>query len=160
MTIKKFRSRCTLLFILMSFARPGFAHGITASANSGSVLSAGGWSQQSTAADVTGTWSGSFQSRQPTFTPFTMTVVINKDASGHLVGTSSVSSDCLKDGTLQVSVNGSSIVLAGGDSEGAHITFRGTIDRTGTLLNLKYILNGSASARCESDDGTGTLGKR
>jgi hypothetical protein len=66
----------------------------------------------------------------------------------------------LKDGSLQVTVNGSNIVLAGGDNEGNHITFRGTIDQTGTLLNLNYILNSSASARCESDDGAGTMGKR
>jgi len=138
----------------MLFAAPGLAQGITASADSGSVSSA------STAADVAGTWSGSFHSRQPNFTPFTMTVVINTDANGHLVGTASVSSDCLKDGTLHVSVSGSSVVLAGGDNEGNHITLRGTIDRSGTLLTLNYILNGSASARCESDDGTGTLGKR
>jgi hypothetical protein len=114
----------------------------------------------STSNDVAGTWSGTFQSRQPHFSPFTITVVISPDASGNLGGASSVSSDCLKDGTLQVTVKGSNIVLAGGDTEGDHITFTGTIDKTGTLLNLHYVLNSSASARCESDDGTGTMGKR
>ena len=159
MTSKKLLPCCSLLFLMTSFAGPGFVCGIGALNNPGSVVSAGSSSQQSSV-DVTGTWSGTFQSRQPNFTPFTITVVINRDASGHLVGTSSVSSDCLKDGSLQVTVNGSNIVLAGGDNEGNHITFRGTIDQTGTLLNLKYILNGSASARCESDDGAGTMGKR
>ena len=111
-------------------------------------------------ADVTGTWSGTFQSRQPHFSPFTITVVISADESGHLVGAASVSSDCLKDGTLQVTVNGSNVVLAGGDADGDHIAFTGTVDKTGTLMNLRYVLNSSASARCESDDGTGTMGKR
>jgi hypothetical protein len=111
-------------------------------------------------ADVTGTWSGTFQSRQPHFSPFTITVVIRVDESGHLVGASSVSSDCLKDGTLQVTVKGSNVTLAGGDEEGNHITFTGTIDKTGTLMNLRYVLNSSASARCESDDGSGNMGKR
>ena len=158
MTSKKLLSRCSLLFLMMSFAGPGFVHGIGALGQSGQRGLCG--SSAAVLGDVTGTWSGTFQSRQPNFTPFTITVVINTDASGNLVGASSVSSDCLKDGSLHVTVNGSNIVLAGGDNEGDHITFRGTIDKTGTLLNLNYILNGSASARCESDDGAGTMGKR
>jgi hypothetical protein len=159
MISKNLLPRCSLLFLLMSFAGPGFVHGIGAPDNPGSVVPAGSSSQQSTV-DVTGTWSGTFQSRQPNFTPFTITVVINTDAGGHLVGTSSVSSDCLRDGSFQVTVNGSNIVLTGSDDDHTHITFRGTIDTTGTLMSLKYILNGSASARCESDDGTGTMVKR
>jgi hypothetical protein len=119
-----------------------------------------GSSSQQASQNVAGTWSGTFQSRQPHFSPFTITVVINPDPSGHLVGTASVSSDCLRDGVLHVTINGSSIVLAGGDDEGDHVTFEGTIDQTGTLLNLKYVLNSSASARCESDDGTGNMVKR
>ena len=150
MTIKKLIFR-SLVLLLISFAGPRLMHGAVV----GAAVSA-----QPSAVDVTGTWSGTFESRQPHFSPFTITVVINTDASGHLVGTSSVSSDCVKDGSFQVTVSGSSIVLAGGDKEGNHITFRGTIDNTGTLLNLNYILNGSASARCESDDGNGTMGKR
>ena len=138
--------RLLLLVPLTLFTGTQFLHGASSS------------SQTST--DVAGTWSGTFQSRQPHFSPFTITVVISPDASGNLVGASSVSSDCLKDGTLQVTIKGSNIVLAGGDTEGDHITFTGTIDKTGTLLNLHYVLNSSASARCESDDGTGTMGKR
>ena len=158
MTINKVVSRCSLLLLVMSFAGPRLAHGAGAPESADAAVS--GVSAPRSAVDVTGTWSGTFESRQPSFSPFTITVVINTDASGHLVGTSSVGSDCVKDGTFQVTVSGSSIVLAGGDKEGNHITFRGTVDSTGTLLNLKYILNGSASARCESDDGTGTMGKR
>jgi hypothetical protein len=159
MTRTKSLSRCSLLFLLVAFGGAQLAYGLGSPAHSGSMVVAAGLSQQS-ATDVTGTWSGTFQSRQPNFTPFTITVVINTDAEGNLIGASSVSSDCLKDGSLHVQVNGASIVLAGGDSEGNHITFRGTIDKTGTLLDLNYVLNGSASARCESDDGAGTMGKR
>src|SRR5437016_6613496 len=119
--------RLLLLVPLTLFTGTQFLHGASSS------------SQTST--DVAGTWSGTFQSRQPHFSPFTITVVISPDASGNLVGASSVSSDCLKDGTLQVTVKGSNIVLAGGDTEGDHITFAGTIDKTGTLLNLRYVLN-------------------
>ena len=51
-------------------------------------------------------------------------------------------------------------VLAGSDEEGDNITMRGTVDKTGTLLKASYILNGSATGRCETDDGTGNLAKR
>ena len=57
-------------------------------------------------------------------------------------------------------VSGSNVVLAGSDKEGDNISFRGNIDKTGTVLTLNYIINGSASPRCETDDGTGTMGKR
>ncbi len=142
-----------LLVLLMSTLGPGLLHGASPSATRET-------SSGQAAQDITGTWSGTFQSRQPSFSPFTITVVIGSDPKGYLVGSSSVSSDCLKDGSLQVTVNGSNIVLAGGDDQGDHITFNGTIDKTGTILYLQYVLNGSASARCESDDGTGTMGKR
>jgi hypothetical protein len=112
------------------------------------------------AIDVKGTWSGTFISRHSDTSPFTITVKINSDLKGHLIGDSSLNSDCLKEARLQVTVNGSEIVLAGGDKEGDNITFRGSIDNTGTLLTLSYIINASASARCETDDGTGTMGKR
>lgn len=157
MTSTAFVFRCSLLFLVISSVGNESAYGISASAHP--VNAASGISSQPTQ-DVTGTWSGTFQSRQPGFSPFTITVVVRLESGGRLVGRSSVSSDCLRDGTLQVTVRGSNIVLAGGDDEGNHITFEGTIDQTGTVLNLKYVLNGSASARCESDDGTGTIVKR
>jgi len=115
---------------------------------------------QRAAHDVTGTWSGTFQSRQPHFSPFTMTIVIRSESSGRLVATSQVSSDCLTDGTFQITTSGSKIVLAGGDPQGNHITMEGEVDGTGTVLDLKYVLNSSASARCESDDGSGNMVKR
>ena len=160
MTSTKSQFWVVVLMLLMSCVETGFLHAATMSDTSGSSAISAGSSSRQTARDVTGTWSGTFLSRQPNFSPFTITVVINADPSGSLVGSSSVSSDCLKNGDLQVTVNGSTIVLAGGDDEGSHITFRGTIDKTGTLLNLNYVLNGGASAKCESDDGAGTMGKR
>ena len=89
-----------------------------------------------------------------------MTVVINPDARGHLVGNSTLNSDCLKGVQLEVTVTGLKVVLAGSDEEGDSITVRGTVDSTGTLLKATYILNGSASGRCETDDGTGSLARR
>ena len=113
-----------------------------------------------TATDVRGTWSGTFFSKHSNVAPFTMTVVINPDSRGHLIGTSSLNSDCLKGVQLEVTVTGSQVVLAGSDEEGDSMTVRGTVDKTGTLLKTNYILNGSASGRCETDDGTGNLAKR
>jgi hypothetical protein len=116
-------------------------------------------SQPQSPVDVNGTWSGAFESNFG-LPPFTMTIVINRDPRGHLVGASSLNSDCFKESNLQVTVNGSNVVIAGSDQDGDTITFRGTVDGTGTLLNLNYIINGSASGRCESDRGSGNLGKR
>lgn len=109
--------------------------------------------------DLSGTWSGSFVSNS-NLPPFTMTVVINRDTQGRLIATASLGSDCFHDSTLQVSLNGSNIVLAGSDSEGNSLTLRGALDRSGTLLTLNYVVNGSADGHCESDGGTGNLGKR
>jgi len=114
----------------------------------------------STAADVKGTWSGTFFSHHSDTESFVITVNINPDGHGHLLGDSTLNSDCVKNLRLYVTVNGSRVSLAGSDEDGANLTFVGNIDSTGTLLNLSYVINGSASGRCESDDGTGNLGKR
>ena len=111
-------------------------------------------------ADLAGTWSGAFQSDHPNMAPFTITVVITPDANGHLVGQSNLESQCVRGIKLQVTTNGSNVVLAGSDNEGDSLTFRGTLDQTGTLMNMRYIANGSASGRCETDQGSGTMGKR
>jgi hypothetical protein len=154
---------CILLLIgLMSMIGAECLYGAEPKSNQNSdTVSATGSSPQATA-DVTGTWSGTFQPRHPTATvlPFTMTVVISSDSHGHLVGDASLVSHCLKDHHLRVAVNGSSVVLAGTDADGDNATFSGTLDKTGTLLTLKYIIHGSASATCEVEDGTGNLGKR
>ena len=57
-------------------------------------------------------------------------------------------------------MNGSNVVLAGSDADGDNITFGGTLDNPSALLTLNYVLNGSASRRCETDNGTGTMWKR
>ena len=112
------------------------------------------------APDMKGTWSGTFISRRADASPFTITVHISPDSQGRLLGDSSLNSNCLRDARLLVMVSGSNVVLAGSDNEGDTISFRGNIDKTGTVLTLNYIINGSASPRCETDDGTGTMGKR
>jgi hypothetical protein len=123
------------------------------------LLSAGTPSEKN-AVDVRGIWSGTLYSKHSNVVPFTMTVEINPDARGHLIGASSLSSDCLKGAKLQVTVTGSTVVLAGSDEEGDNITVQGTVDASGTLLRSTYILNGSATGKCETDDGTGDLAKR
>ena len=116
--------------------------------------------EQQTVIDVRGTWSGAFFSRHSDVAPFTMTVVINPNSKGHLIGNPSLNSHCLKGAQLEVTVTGSTVVLAGSDAEGDNMTLRGTLDSTGTVLTATYILNGSATGMCETDNGTGTLGKR
>jgi hypothetical protein len=106
-----------------------------------------------------GTWSGSFFSKHAS-PGFTLTVVITPDSRGHLVGESTLSSNCLKGTKLQVTTMGSKVTLAGSDQEGDSLTIHGTLDSTGSLMQATYILNGSASGNCETDDGTGNLGKR
>lgn len=111
------------------------------------------------ASALQGTWSGSFFSKHSS-PGFTLTVVITPNSDGHLVGDSTLSSDCLKGAKLQVISTGSKVTLAGSDPEGDSLTIHGTLDSTGSLMQATYVLNGSASGRCETDDGTGNLGKR
>jgi hypothetical protein len=142
------------LLSLMTMARADSLYG------QGKQPTAAAGSTQQPAIDVRGVWSGTFFSKHSNVAPFTMTVVINPDPRGHLIGSSSLNSNCLKGAQLAVTVTGSTVVLAGSDSDGDTLTVRGTVDNTGTLLTATYILNGGASGRCESDGGTGTLGKR
>jgi hypothetical protein len=115
---------------------------------------------QPPATDVTGTWSGTFYSKHSNVAPFTITVVISADAVGHLTGSSSLNSDCLKGAQLHITISGSKIVLAGSDPEGDNITVRGTLDNTSRQMATTYVLNGAATGKCETDDGNGNLGKR
>ncbi len=155
MTSKTFLFRILLLSFLVLM---GAASLYAASPGDRSAFAAG--STQQPAADFRGTWSGTFFSKHANVAPFTMTVVINPDSNGHLIATSTLNSDCLKDVRLEVTVKGPQITLAGSDDEGDNITIRGTVDGTGTMLKANYILNGSASGRCETDGGTGNLAKR
>jgi hypothetical protein len=89
-----------------------------------------------------------------------MTVIVHEDSHGRLIGSSTLNSDCLKDAQLQVKLTGSEITLAGSNEAGDDITVRGALDKTGTALKASYILDGSATGKCETDAGTGTLTKQ
>ncbi len=158
MASKAFSFHVRLLSWLLLMTMMGGAR-LYASTPADQATSAAGSTQQP-ATDIRGTWSGTFFSKHSNVAPFTMTVVINPDSRGHLIGTSTLNSDCLKDVHLEVTVTGSNVVLAGSDENGDNITVRGTVDKTGTLLKASYILNGSATGRCETDNGTGSLAKR
>src|SRR6266700_720082 len=67
---------------------------------------------QSKQADVRGTWSGTLFPKHSNVAPFTITVVITPDSRGHLIGTSTLSSDCLKEVRLEATVEGSTVVLS------------------------------------------------
>ena len=109
-------------------------------------------------ATITGTWQGTFSSRN--YSPVPITLIINQGVDGKLAGALTLISPCLRDADLQLTINGSSLVLAGMDQEGDTITFKGSVDASGTQLTMTFILNGSASGRCETDDGSGTLTKK
>ena len=111
--------------------------------------------------DVRGkTFSGAFQSRHSDVRPFTIRGPINADSRGRLIHKARVTSDCLKnvkDVDLQVTFQGSNVSFAGSNEDG-NVTLLGTIDDTGTLVNIsQYIINGSPSGGCEVDNGTGNL---
>ena len=111
-------------------------------------------------ANLKGTWSGTFISQHENVDPFTITVVIDEDSKGNLIASTQLSSDCVRVTKLQVTVKGTKVTLAGSDQDGANITLLGTVDSTGAMLDLRYIVNGSSSGRCESDNGTGNMGRR
>jgi hypothetical protein len=90
-----------------------------------------------------------------------LTLVINPEMHAHLINKSAITTYCLlKDVDLYVTVSDSDVSLAGSDEVGNTITFEGTIDNSGRYLTLNYVTNGSASGKCESDDGTAKLEKR
>jgi hypothetical protein len=106
---------------------------------------------------LSGTWEGRFSSRN--FASFPVTIVINPAVGVKLAGAATLGSPCLKGATLNLTVSGSKVVLAGTDAKGDSITFKGTLDPAGTQLTMTYVVNGSASGKCETDDGAGTLNK-
>ena len=71
-----------LFFIVPALAQIG-------SPQTGGVSSVG--PKQQTSPDLRGTWSGTFISRNSDISPFTITVKINHDSGGHLVGDASLS---------------------------------------------------------------------
>ena len=127
-------------------------------------IAASGYGPQRTTSqanpNIAGTWSGSFQSKHANMSPFTMTAVIAPAPDGELLATASFASNCIGDTVLHVSFEGPKVVLAGSDPDGNSITLRGALDSSTTVLQMRYILNGSASGRCELDEGDGSIGKR
>ncbi len=115
---------------------------------------------QKPVADITGAWSGTLFSSHSDEGSFTITVVITRDVNAHLVGNSSLSSDCLRGARLQAKVSGANVTLAGSDEEGDNLTVSGTLDPTGNVLEASYVLNASATGKCETDDGKGQLARR
>lgn len=105
-----------------------------------------------------GNWSGRFSSRN--FASFPVSVAVAQDVRGNLRGRATIVHPCIKNSTLIVTMVGNNIVLGGSDSDGDTITFRGDIDPAGTLLNLSFVLNGSPSGRCETDQGQGSMAKQ
>jgi hypothetical protein len=162
MTSKTFSCHVLLisLLLLITLIEASYLYAVSPGNAQSKQTTSNAGSTQQPATEIRGTWSGTFFSKHSNVAPFTMTVVINPDSRGHLIGSSTLNSDCLKDVRLEVTITGSKVVLAGSDEEGDNITMRGTVDRTATLLKASYILNGSATGRCETDDGTGNLAKR
>jgi hypothetical protein len=161
MTSKNFFSNTLLFSLLVTTAtRAGFLYGTRPSNAASDQTTSSVPSTRHDETDISGTWSGTFFSKHSNFVPFTMTVTIKADAPGHYIGTATLNSDCLKEAHLEVRVSGSGVVLAGSDEAGDNITVRGTIDNSAKLLKASYILHASASGRCETDQGTGTLSRR
>jgi hypothetical protein len=52
------------------------------------------------------------------------------------------------------------MVFTGSGDVGDNIAIRGTVDKTGTIVKSAYVLDGSTTARYQTDEDTGTLEKR
>jgi hypothetical protein len=108
--------------------------------------------------DFKGTWQGRFSSRN--HEPVPVTLIINQGVGAKLTGALNLISRCARNADLEVTTDGPYIELAGSDPDGDSITIKGVLDAKGTQLSMTYIVNGSPSGRCETDDGSGTLTKR
>jgi hypothetical protein len=114
-------------------------------------------SQAGTTPSIMGTWEGRFSSHN--FASFPVTLVINQGFGGKLTGAVNLVSPCLRNADLEITTQGSKVVLAGSDADGDTITLKGTVDDRGTELTMTYVLHGSGSGGCETDEGAGTLNK-
>jgi hypothetical protein len=111
---------------------------------------------QPTPAALVGKWTGRVSSRN--YASFDVTIDVDADSKAHLVGSGS---PCFTEADLVVTTSGSNAVtMAGSSKVGESITFKGTVDSSGKHFDLTYIANGSSSARCETDQGAGTLEKQ
>ena len=113
---------------------------------------------QDQAGVLPGNWSGTMQSVVAGSPLVALTANINRDSSGAITSTFHMTNGCLIDMSLSVAVSGTQITFAGSDEKGDSLTFRGTLSSS-NRLSLTYSLNGSASARCEADQGTAILTK-
>ena len=105
---------------------------------------------------LVGKWSGTVSSRN--FASFVVTIDISEESKAHVVGDGS---PCFTEADLGVTIGGSNAVtLAGRSKAGENITIKGTVDSNGKQFDLTYIVNGSGSGRCETDQGAGTLDKQ
>ena len=112
----------------------------------------------STRSALVGKWAGRVSSVN--FSSFAVTIEISPDSNSkaHLVGEGS---PCFAEADLVVTITGpNSVTLAGSSKAGESITFKGALDSSEKQLDVNYITNGSASARCETDQGVGTLDKQ
>ena len=118
-----------------------------------------GWALHNPAAQTqfVGTWHGTLSSRNYASVP--VTLIINQGVGVKLTGAVNHISRCIKNTDLDVTTTDSTIVLAGSDSDDNTITFKGSLNNDGTELATTYIVNGSPSGQCETDDGAGTLTK-
>jgi hypothetical protein len=105
---------------------------------------------------LVGKWAGRVSSRN--YASFELTIDISPDSKAHVVGDGS---PCFTEADLMVTSSGSNAVtIVGRSKAGENLTFKGTIDSSGKQLDLTYIVNGSGSARCETDQGAGTVDKQ
>jgi hypothetical protein len=112
----------------------------------------------STRSALVGKWTGRVSSVN--FSSFAVTIEISpdSDSKAHLVGEGS---PCFAEADLVITITGpDSVTLAGSSKAGESITFKGNLDSGEKQLDVTYITNGSASARCETDKGVGTLDKQ
>lgn len=125
------------------------------------LLNCCGGASQSGMLSVAGRWAGVFQSNDLSLVPFTILATITEDSSGNLTAAASfLKFACMSAANLKGTLSGTTITLAGSDSIGDNVTFKGMSNSQGTQMSLRYVLNASASGKCETDSGSGMLTKQ
>src|SRR6266566_4084260 len=102
MTTKSFQVRVLLLSLLLFIVTIGASS--VCSASPADERAKRSRSETHATTDFAGTWTGTFFSKHENVAAFTMTVVVAPDSQGHLIGTSTLNSDCLRDVRLEVTV--------------------------------------------------------
>ena len=105
---------------------------------------------------LVGKWAGRVSSASSA--SFVVTIEIGADSKAHIVGEGS---PCFAEADLVLTTTGpESVTLAGSSKSHENVTFKGTLDGNEKQIEVTYIVNGSGSARCETDRGAGTLEKQ